>query len=68
MIRNLDAVLGELEHFAVLEDLDIFLIHSEALCHFLMEAEHTVFAVNGHEELRLDKSVEHHELISVCVA
>ena len=53
---------------AVFENEDVFFIHAEALGHFLVEAEHAVFAVNGDEELRLDQSVEHHELVTVCVA
>ena len=68
MVCDLCFVGSELQYGAVLEDADVVFVHAEALSHFLVEAEHAVFTVNGDEELRLDKGVEHHELVPVCVA
>ena len=67
VICDLCRVFGELQYCAVLENADAVFIHTEALSHFLVEAKHAVFAVNGDEELRLDQGVEHHELVPVSV-
>ena len=67
VICDLCFIGSEFQNRAVFENADILFIHAEALCHFLVEAEHTVFAVNGDEELRLNKGVEHHELVPVSV-
>ena len=68
MICDLCFVGGEFQDGAVFENADVFFVHAEALSHFLVEAEHAVFAVNRDEELRLDQCVEHHELVAVSVA